>query len=66
MQDVADSLVFAGEQDPSLTKMFSSFRARVPQLFVDIDRVKAQKLGGPLGVVFDTSVRSSPILSALT
>ncbi|MEM9915410.1 MAG: multidrug efflux RND transporter permease subunit [Planctomycetota bacterium] len=54
LQDVADSLVFAGEQDPSLTKMFSSFRARVPQLFVDIDRVKAQKLGVPLGVVFDT------------
>ena len=54
LQDVADSMVMAGTQDPELTKMFSSFRARVPQLFVDIDRVKAQKLGVPLGVVFDT------------
>ncbi|MBB6429484.1 efflux RND transporter permease subunit [Algisphaera agarilytica] len=54
LQDVADAMVAAGTQDPTLTQMFSSFRARVPQLFVDIDRVKAQKLGVPLGVVFDT------------
>ncbi|MEM9418202.1 MAG: multidrug efflux RND transporter permease subunit [Planctomycetota bacterium] len=54
LQDVADSMVGAATQDPTLVQMFSSFRARVPQLFVDLDRVKAQKLGVPLGVVFDT------------
>ncbi|MEM1107686.1 MAG: multidrug efflux RND transporter permease subunit [Planctomycetota bacterium] len=54
LQDVADAMVAQGEQDPTLTQMFSSFRARVPQLFVDIDRVQAQKLGVPLSVVFDT------------
>jgi len=59
LQDAADAMVIAaGTQDPSLTQMFSSFRARVPQLFVDIDRVKAQKLGVPLGVVFDTMATS--------
>ncbi len=58
LQDVADAMVAAGTQDPSLTQMFSSFRARVPQLFVDVDRVKAQKLGVPLGVVFDTMATS--------
>lgn len=58
LQDIADEMVFAGTQDPSLTQMFSGFRARVPQLFVDIDRVKAQKLGVPLGVVFDTMATS--------
>lgn len=58
LQDVADAMVVAGSQDPSLTQMFSSFRARVPQLFVDIDRVKAQKLGVPLSVVFDTMATS--------
>ncbi|MEM7625076.1 MAG: multidrug efflux RND transporter permease subunit [Planctomycetota bacterium] len=54
LQDTADAMVVAGEQHPDLTRMFSSFRARVPQLYVDVDRVKAQKLGVPLGVVFDT------------
>lgn len=54
LQDAADQLVAAGEADPQLTRLFSGFRARVPQLYVDIDRVKAQKLGVPLGVVFDT------------
>jgi hydrophobe/amphiphile efflux-1 (HAE1) family protein len=54
LQDVADELAAAGNAVPELASLFSSFRARVPQLFVDIDRVKAQKLGVPLGVVFDT------------
>lgn len=54
LQDAADALTIAGGQNPDLTRMFSSFRARVPQLYVDIDRVKAQKLGVPLGVIFDT------------
>ncbi len=54
LQDTADQLARAATDDPRLTRIFSSFRARVPQLFVDIDRVKAQKLGVPLGVIFDT------------
>lgn len=54
LQDVADALSAASESTPELSRLFTSFRARVPQLFVDIDRVKAQKLGVPLGVVFDT------------
>ncbi len=54
LQDVADQLVAAAQQDPELVGTFTSFRARVPQLFVDVDREKAQKLGVPLGVIFDT------------
>ncbi|MEM8738448.1 MAG: multidrug efflux RND transporter permease subunit [Planctomycetota bacterium] len=54
LQDAADTLINAAEDDPELTRMFSGFRARVPQLYVDIDRVQAQKLGVPMGVVFDT------------
>ena len=34
--------------------MFSPFSANTPQLFVDIDRVKAQKLGVPIANVTDT------------
>ena len=34
--------------------MFSPFSANTPQLFVDIDRVKAQKLGVPIAGITDT------------
>ena len=34
--------------------MFSPFTANTPQLFVDIDRVKAQKLGVPIASINDT------------
>ncbi|MEM8783646.1 MAG: multidrug efflux RND transporter permease subunit [Planctomycetota bacterium] len=54
LQDAADEMIFAATDDPQLTQMFTGFRARVPQLFVDIDRVKTQRLGVPLSVVFDT------------
>jgi len=50
----ADAMVAAGNADPQLTGLFSGFQARTPQLFLDIDRVKAQRLGVPLPAVFDT------------
>src|SRR4029077_10453765 len=34
--------------------VFSTFRASAPQLYADIDRVKAEKLGVPLANIFDT------------
>ena len=37
-----------------LPGVFSTFRASTPQLYADIDRVKAKKLNVPLGNVFDT------------
>jgi len=37
-----------------LTQVFSPFTANTPQLFVDIDRVKAQKLGVPIANVNET------------
>ena len=37
----------AARKAPGLTQVFSPFSANTPQLFVDIDRVKAQKLGVP-------------------
>ncbi|MEM7576283.1 MAG: multidrug efflux RND transporter permease subunit [Planctomycetota bacterium] len=54
LQDTADDLIAQASADPQLTQMFTGFRARVPQLFVDLDRVKAQRLGVPLATVFDT------------
>jgi len=40
-----DELVNAARRAPGLVQVFSTFDAGTPQLFVDVDRVKAQKLG---------------------
>jgi HAE1 family hydrophobic/amphiphilic exporter-1 len=39
---------------PSLSGLNSTFRPGVPQLMVDVDRVKVKKLGIPLSTVFQT------------
>ncbi|WOH66726.1 multidrug efflux RND transporter permease subunit [Bradyrhizobium sp. BWA-3-5] len=49
-----DELVGAARRAPGLTQVFSTFTANTPQLFVDIDRVKAQKLGVPIAGITDT------------
>ena len=49
-----DELVTAARKDPHLTQIFSPFSANTPQVFVDIDRVKAQKLGVPIAAINDT------------
>jgi hydrophobe/amphiphile efflux-1 (HAE1) family protein len=51
-----DELVKAARKSPVLLAptVFSPFSANTPQLFVDIDRVKAQKLGVPIQNVTDT------------
>ncbi len=54
LQQVGDQLVFAMSTNQVVTRMNSSFRANVPQLYLDIDRIKAKKLGIPLDSVFNT------------
>ena len=49
-----DELVAAARKAPGLTSVFSPFSANTPQVFVDIDRVKAQKLGVPIQNITDT------------
>ncbi|MGY8663580.1 multidrug efflux RND transporter permease subunit [Bradyrhizobium sp. UFLA05-109] len=49
-----DELVAAARKSPNLTSVFSPFTANTPQLFVDIDRTKAQKLGVPISNINDT------------
>src|SRR5580693_844122 len=48
-----DELVAAARGAPGLTQVFSPYTANTPQVFVDIDRVKAQKLGVPIQNVTD-------------
>ena len=53
LASVTDELVAAARKAPGLTQVFSPFSANTPQVFVDIDRVKAQKLGVPIANVTD-------------
>src|SRR5262249_52366483 len=43
-----------GNSQPGLVGLFSSFSANQPQLYVDVDRVKAKKQGVSLNDVFET------------
>jgi The (Largely Gram-negative Bacterial) Hydrophobe/Amphiphile Efflux-1 (HAE1) Family len=42
---VATSLVIAGNQHPMLSRVFTTYAANAPSLYLDIDREKAQALG---------------------
>jgi len=52
LQDTADNLAAAGNQQPGLIGLFNGFRANTPQLYVDIDRTKCKTLGISLQDVF--------------
>ncbi|MEM9346163.1 MAG: multidrug efflux RND transporter permease subunit [Planctomycetota bacterium] len=54
LQEAADAMVFSAFQHPDLERPFSGYRATTPQLFVDIDKTKAQRLGVLPGVYNDT------------
>ncbi len=54
LQQVTEELVQDGNTQNGLTGLYSSFRANVPQLFADVDRVKAKNLDIPLSTVFGT------------
>lgn len=47
-------LLVAANQDPQLSRVFSTFSATNPSVFLDIDRDKAQILGVPLSNIFQT------------
>jgi multidrug efflux pump len=53
LQAQADDLAAKGSQQPGLVGLFNGFRARTPQLYVDIDREKAKSMGVALTDVFD-------------
>jgi multidrug efflux pump len=53
LQAAADNLAAKGNQQPGLVGLFNGFRARTPQLYVDIDREKAKSMGVGLSDVFD-------------
>lgn len=48
------SLVYAANQSPEIGQSYSTFRANVPKVFVDLDREKAKSLDVPISDVFLT------------
>ena len=52
--NVVRQLSIEANQHPALSGVFSTYRANVPQYFVDVDRVKAKNLGVPLSDIFGT------------
>jgi multidrug efflux pump len=53
LQSQAEKLAAKGNQQPGLVGLFNGFRARTPQLYVDIDRTKVRTMGVALTDVFD-------------
>ncbi|UWQ34685.1 efflux RND transporter permease subunit [Leisingera sp. M527] len=56
-QDLAQSvgsLVYSANQRPEIAQSYTTFRANVPQVFVDLDREKAKTLNVPISEVFQT------------
>jgi HAE1 family hydrophobic/amphiphilic exporter-1 len=54
LSQVGNNLIYETMNDPVVTQLNNTLRTTVPQLYVDVDRVKAQTLDVPLGTVFDT------------
>ncbi len=54
LNEMVNIMVVSGNQQRHLTGVFSTYRANVPQYFIDIDRVKAKNLGVPLDEIFNT------------
>jgi hydrophobe/amphiphile efflux-1 (HAE1) family protein len=50
----ARGLMFTANQNPALAGVFTTYSANTPQLFLDLDRNKAQTLGLSIGDVFNT------------
>jgi multidrug efflux pump len=54
LQGAVSNVAAKGNSQPGLVGLFSSFTANQPQLYVDVDRVKAKKQGVSLSDVFET------------
>jgi HAE1 family hydrophobic/amphiphilic exporter-1 len=54
LQQATMDLVLTANTQSGLANINTRFRAGVPQLYADVDRVKAKTLGVPLQSVFDT------------
>jgi len=54
LQQVVSDMIAKGNQQPGMSRLFTTFRANVPQLFVDVDRSRAKAMNIPLSDLFQT------------
>jgi multidrug efflux pump len=54
LQQATDAVTAAANAEPGLSSVFTTYRSRGPQLFLNIDREKVQTLNVPISSVFNT------------
>jgi hydrophobe/amphiphile efflux-1 (HAE1) family protein len=54
LQEATDDLVAATKNEPALANVFTTYRATTPQLYADVDRVKASMLHVPIANIFES------------
>ena len=54
LQQATDKLIERSNRQPGLTGLFTMFRSNSPQVYADIDRIKAKSMGVPVADVFNT------------
>lgn len=54
MASALAALIGAANQDPSIAGLSSTYSASVPQLYVEVDRLRAERLGLSISDVYDT------------
>lgn len=54
LEKATNELIAAANQEPGLTRVFTTFSTKTPQLYADVDRIKAKKLDVPITNIFDT------------
>ncbi|WP_330925372.1 multidrug efflux RND transporter permease subunit [Candidatus Sororendozoicomonas aggregata] len=54
LAQVLNGLVIAANQRPEIGRAFSTWRANIPQYYLEVDRNKAKTLGIPLAEIFNT------------
>ena len=54
LEKVANAMMIEANQQTGVRSVFSNFNVQTPRLNADIDRVKAEKIGVPVGGIFST------------
>ena len=54
LEKVTGDMIAKASQESGVVGLFTTFRAGVPQLFVDVDRTRAKSMDVPLQDIFDT------------
>ncbi len=54
LAETAWKLIFAANTDPRLQRVFTTYQANLPQVFIDVDREKALAQGVPISDIYNT------------